>query len=89
MISKRGEMITTEGVELSEANIADVQDCYKYLRIPQANRSHEEAVRKSAAAKYLRRVRQVLRSQLIKIRAINNYALPVIRYPAGSTTSPG
>ncbi|XP_055368940.1 uncharacterized protein LOC129604854 [Betta splendens] len=41
---------------------------------------------KSERDKYLQRVRQVLRSQLNgknKSQAINSYALPVIRYPAG------
>uniref|UniRef100_A0A3Q3VTN3 Uncharacterized protein n=1 Tax=Mola mola TaxID=94237 RepID=A0A3Q3VTN3_MOLML len=56
-------MITT-GVELPEGNIAIVQDSYKYLWIPKANGNHEEATRKSASAKYLRRVRLVLKSQL-------------------------
>ncbi len=86
MVSKRGKMIRTEGVELPEGHIADVQDSYKYLGVPQANGNHEEAARKTATAKYLQRVRQVLKSQLNgknKIRAINTYALPVIRYPAG------
>ncbi|KAF7649611.1 hypothetical protein LDENG_00138900, partial [Lucifuga dentata] len=52
------------------------QDRYKYLGIPQANGNHEEAAR-SATAKYLQQVRQVLRSQLNgrnKIQAINTYA---------------
>ncbi|KAF7644151.1 hypothetical protein LDENG_00226810 [Lucifuga dentata] len=75
----------TEGVELPEGRIADIQDSYKYLGIPQANGSHDEEARRSGTAKYLQRVRQVL-SQLDgrnKIQVINMYALPVIRYPAG------
>ncbi|KAF7656846.1 hypothetical protein LDENG_00035490, partial [Lucifuga dentata] len=72
--------------------IADIKDSYKYLGIPQANRSHDEEARGSTTAKYLqRRVRQVLRSQLNgrnKIQAINMYALPVIRYPAGIISWP-
>jgi len=39
MISKRGKVIPTEGVELPESTMADVQDSYKYLGIPQANGS--------------------------------------------------
>ncbi|KAF7644738.1 hypothetical protein LDENG_00216610, partial [Lucifuga dentata] len=72
--------------ELPEGRIADIQDSYKYLGIPQANGSHDEEARRSTTAKYLQRVRQVLRSLLNgrnKINAINMYALPVIRYPAG------
>ena len=37
MISKRSKMLTSEGVEQPEGNIADVQDSKKYLGIPQAN----------------------------------------------------
>ncbi|TWW67382.1 hypothetical protein D4764_02G0004230 [Takifugu flavidus] len=86
MICRRGKVIATDGVELPEGDITDVQDSYKYLGIPQANGNHEEAARRSATAKYLQRLRQVLKSQLNgkhKIQAINTYALPVIRYPAG------
>ena len=57
----------------------------------QTNVNHEEAAGKSATARYLRRERQVPRSQLNgqnKIRAINTYALPVIRYPAGTINWP-
>ena len=61
---KKGKMITTEGVDQSKGNIAEVQDSYKYHGISQENGNHEEAARKSATAKYLHRVRQVLRSQL-------------------------
>ncbi|XP_051931065.1 uncharacterized protein LOC127607055 [Hippocampus zosterae] len=86
MVTKRGRVVRTEGVSLPEGTIADIEDSYKYLGIPQANGNLELATRKAATAKYLQRVRQVLRSQLNgknKTRAINSYALPVIRYPAG------
>ncbi|XP_076610522.1 uncharacterized protein LOC143335176 [Chaetodon auriga] len=91
MVCRRGKIITTEGVELPEGNIADVQDSYKYLGIPQTNGNHEEATQRSATAKYLQRVRQVLKSQLNgknKIQVINTYTLPVIRYPAGIISWP-
>ena len=61
-VSKRGKMI--RGGELPEDCIADVQDTYKYLGIPQANGNQEEAARSSATAKYLRKVRQVRKSRL-------------------------
>ena len=86
MSLKRRMMITTEGFELSEGNITNVQDSYNYLGSLQDNGNHEKAAMKSALAKYLRRVRQVLRIQLNsqnKIRAIHTYALPIIRYPSG------
>lgn len=56
---------------------------YKYLVIPQANGNHKATTRKSATGKYLHRVRQGN-----NIQAINTYALPVIRYPAGINSWP-
>ncbi|KAI3355500.1 hypothetical protein L3Q82_018333 [Scortum barcoo] len=79
--SERGRVVRTEGVRLSDGNIADTEDNYKYLGIPQANGSLEEAARKLSTAKYLQRMRQVLRSQLNgkdKVPVINTYTLPVI-----------
>ena len=46
---------------------------------------------RSATARYLQRMRQVLKSQLNgknNIQAINTYSLPVIRYPAGIISWP-
>ena len=79
MVSKRGKTVTNKGVELPGGNIADVQDSYKYLGIPQANGIHEEAARQSATAKYLHRVRQVLKSQLNGRNKVEPSTLPVIR----------
>ena len=61
-LSKRCNIISTEGVELPERNIGNVQNSYKYHGIPKANGNYEEIVRKSA--KYLYRLKQVPRSQL-------------------------
>lgn len=44
-------MITAEGVELPEGNLAEVWNSYKYLGIPQANGNHEQAARRSATSK--------------------------------------
>ena len=72
---------TTEGIELSEGNIADVQDSSKHHDILQANDNREEATRKSATIKYLSRVSPVLQSQLNdqnKVGAINTNDQPII-----------
>ena len=69
-------MITSEGVELPEGNTTDVQDGYKYPRILQTDHNHEKVPQRSATAKYLQRVRQVLKSQLNgenKIQTIHAY----------------
>ena len=84
-------MIRTEGIELPEGNTVDVQNKHKYLGIPQANGNDKEASWRSATAKYLWRVRQILKSQLFgkrKIQAINTYALRVIRYPTSIISWP-
>lgn len=82
----------TEGIELPEGRIIDVQNNYKYLRIPQANSTDEEPAQRAAMAKYLRKVRQIQNSQLngkniLKEQAINTDTLPIIRYPAGIITT--
>ena len=88
MISK-GDKVFTEGVELPEGTMADVEDSYKYLGILQVNSNHEKAARKTATTKHLQRMRQVLKSQpngKNKVCAINTYVLPVIRCPTGIIT---
>lgn len=49
----------TDGVELPKDRVAEIQDSYKYLGIPQANGDHDEDKRRSVTTKYLQRVRQV------------------------------
>ncbi|TWW78234.1 hypothetical protein D4764_11G0003550 [Takifugu flavidus] len=68
MISRRGKVITTDGVELPEGNIADLQDSYKYLGIPQANGNHEEAARRPATAKYCIKRRSLLWVQFLYLK---------------------
>lgn len=85
-MTKRGKVIRAEGVQLPEGSITDTWDSYEYLGIPQASGSQVENTRRSATAKYLQMVRQVLRRQLSgrnKTQVINIYTLPVIRYLAG------
>ena len=86
MIARKGKVIKTDGLELPAGHIADMQTSYKYLGIPQLHGNHDEEGRKRATSKYHQRARQVLKSQLngkTKIKAINTYALLVIRYPVG------
>ena len=52
----------------------------------QSDTNHDSEVRARAITEYKKRIRQVLRSQLIarnQVKAINAYAVPVIRHPAG------
>ena len=86
MIPREVKVIKTDGLELQAGRIADIQTSYKYLGIPELHGNHDEGARKTATSKYHQRPRQVLKGQLNgnnKIKAINTYALTVIRYPAG------
>ncbi|KAJ4938371.1 hypothetical protein JOQ06_002991 [Pogonophryne albipinna] len=51
MVAKRCKMTTTEGMDLPEDYMAEVQDCNKNLGIPQRNGHHYEARGKAATAK--------------------------------------
>ena len=89
MISKRGKRITTKGDEVTEGSIADIQATYKSLGIPQTNGKHEEVARKSATAKYLQRVRQVLKGWLNEQGPSHQlHALLIIKYPTGIMSWP-
>ena len=91
LVVNRGKVKTTQGIQLPEGHIADIEDSYKYLGIMQSYGNHDAEVRRKATAEYKKRVKQVLKSQLTaknKITAINTYAVPVIRYTAGVTDWP-
>ena len=86
LILNRGRMVKTNGLQLPTGTIKDVEEGYKYLGIMQSDTNHDSEARTRAIAEYKKRVRQVLRSRLNarnQVRAINAYAVPVIRYPAG------
>jgi hypothetical protein len=91
LIVKNGKEIKTEGIELPDGHIEDVEEKYKYLGILQSYGNHEKESRQKAITEYKKRLRQVLKSQLTarnKITAVNTYATPVIRYTAGIISWP-
>ena len=84
---QRGSMVQTEGINLPNNNIRglNLEESYKYLGILQADDIKHVQVKKKAASEYTKRVRKVLKSKLNggnSIRAINSWAVPVIRYTA-------
>ena len=86
LVTKRGHVIRTGGIDLPDGHIDDIQESYKYLGVLQSYGNHNQEVRKKATREYKKRIRQVLKSDLTaknKIIAINTYATPVIRYTAG------
>lgn len=88
MVAKTGKRIRNERVPFPVGKIAD---SYNYLGIPQADKNKDTITRSLATAKYIQRVRWLLKSQLNgrnKIQAINICTLPTIRYPAGVMSWP-
>ena len=86
LIVNRGKVKSTSGISLPEGHIDDIDESYKYLGILQSFGNNDEEVLCKATSKYRNRVRRVLRSKLSnknKVTAINTFAVPVIRYPAG------
>ena len=85
---KRGSVVQAEGINLPNNNIRglNLEESYKYMGILQADDIKHVLVKKKVASEYTMRVRKVLKSKLNggnSIRAINSWAIPVIRYTAG------
>ena len=62
-----------------------LEGSYKYLGVQQAEDVKHRLVKKQTSAEYTKRVRKILKSKLNggnTIQAINNWAVPVIRYTA-------
>ena len=84
----RGEIKETQVIELpNKQNIKglSLEESYKYLGILQADDIKLEHVKKKTTSECPKRIRKVLKSKLNggnTIQAINNWAVPVIRYTA-------
>ena len=85
-VLKRGKLSTpTEEIIVPEGTIKNLEigDAYKYLGIEE-NAVHHSRMKEKIKKEYLKRVRKLLSTKLYsgsKIRAINTYAVPVIRSP--------
>jgi hypothetical protein len=86
---QRGEIKQAQGIELPNKQTIrslNLEESYKYLGILQADNIKHMQVKRKTTTEYLKRVRKVLKSKLNggnTIRAINSWAVPVIRYTAG------
>ena len=85
-----GKATHTEGLTLSNNNTIkglSLEESYKYLGVQQAPEDvKHRQMKKQTFAEYPNRVRKILKSKLNggnTIQAINNWAVPVIRYTAG------
>ena len=81
--------MTSFGLTLSNNNTIkglSLEESCKYLDVQQAEDVKHRQVKKQTSAEYTNRVREILKSKLnggYTIQAINNLAVPVIRYTAG------
>ena len=85
---KRGKLSKTAGIELVNGEkIKEVNDeGYKYLGILELDRLKEEEMKTTFQKEYFRRVRLIMQSKLNgrnKIKAINTWAVSLVRYGAG------
>ena len=85
----RGKLSQTDGIELPQVGTMKglgLEDSYKYLGILEADDIKHAQIKKKTSAEYIKRMRKVLKSKLNggnTIKAINTWAVPVIRYTAG------
>ena len=84
----KGKVTQTEGLNLPNNNIKglNLDETYKYLGILQADDIKHKQVKKKTSTEYNKRVRKILKSKLNggnTIKAINSWAVPVVRYTAG------
>ena len=64
LIVNRGKVKSTSGISLSEGQIDDIDESYKYLGILQSFGNNDEEVRCKATSAYSNQVRLVLRIKL-------------------------
>ena len=78
----------TEGIQLPDGNnIKDMDGTgYKYLRIIEGEEIIHQGMKEKIKKEYIKRLKAILKSELNSgniVKAINSWAVPVIRYSAG------
>ena len=84
----KGKITETQGMNLPNNNIKglNLDEIYKYLGILQADDIKHKQVEKKTLSEFNKRVRKILKSKLNGgniIKAINSWAVAVVRYTAG------
>ena len=88
LMMKRGKIIKSEGIELpNDEKIRSLKedDSYRYLGILQSNEIQRKDMKEKVGKEYKRRVRKILETKLNGgniIKAINIWAIPMLRYSA-------
>ena len=86
---RRGRIAEMEGIELQDGNLIrslGPDQNYKYLGILEAADLLHTEMKSKTQTEYFRRLRKILKSKLNSgntIKAVNSWAVPVIRYNAG------
>ena len=84
---QRGKVTRTEGIQLPDGNdIKDIDETgYKYFGIIEGEEINHQEMKK-IKKEYIKRLKAILKSKLNSgntVKAINTWAVPVIRYSAG------
>ena len=86
---KKGQMVDSSGIELPDGRKIpglETEGSYKYLGMLEADSIKKHQMKKKTSQEYLKRVRQVLKSDLNAgntVHAINVWAVSAFRYSAG------
>ena len=84
----KGKVTETQGMNLPNNNIKELNldETYEYLGILQADDIKYKQVKKKTLSEYNKRLRKILKSELNGgniIKAINSWAVPVVRNTSG------
>jgi Reverse transcriptase (RNA-dependent DNA polymerase) len=86
---KKGQIIDSSGMDLTDGKKIpglEAEGSYKYLGMLEADSIKQEQMKKKTKQEYLKRVRQILKSELNAgntVHAINVWAVSAFRYSAG------
>ena len=88
IILKRGKMVACDGIQLPNEEVMKNVDekGYTYLGVIETDEIKEKEIKEKVIAEYKRRLRLILKSKLNgrnKIKAINTWAVALLRYGAG------
>ena len=88
LVLKRGKVVHCEGIDLpNDQKIRAIKDDgYKYLGVLEADNVMHDEMKRKITKEYMRRVRKVAKSKLNggnMIRAINTWAVALLRYAGG------
>ena len=85
---KRGKLSKAEGLRLRSGEMIKevTEEGYKYLGILELDKVKEQEMKQEFRAEYMRRLKLIMKSKLHgrnKIKAINIWAISLLRYGAG------